>query len=154
MPRCVLAGGACGGDDDGGVTDDAAVATTESDGAADSSNTDPGDDNDTGGTESDENDENNEVIIDATIDTAGDAATDATIDAAGDDSSSDDGTLRGQTITRLIGVGLTEDQAICIADGVPDLEEFVLTGESDPTEFLALVGPCEIDLTKLTPPGT
>jgi hypothetical protein len=146
----VLAGAACGGDGDGAVNE-AAVATTEADGAADSSNTDSGDDDDAGRTDSNEN---NDVITDANIDTAGDATTDATIDAAGDDGSSDDGTLRGQTITRLIDVGLTEDQAICVADGVPDLEEFVRTGESDPTEFLALVEPCAIDLTKLTPPGT
>lgn len=136
-----LAGGACGGDDDGDVSDDAVVSTTESNGAADSSGTDSGDAVEIGYTESDEND-----------DDSGDDSADTVADESGDESGSDDGTLRGQTIVRLVGIGLTEDQAACITDNVPDLEEFVRTGESDPTAFLALVGPCAIDLSLLTPP--
>ena len=145
-----LAGGACGGDDDGDVSDDAVVSTTESNGAADSngtdsSGTDSGDAVEIGYTESDENDD----------DSGGDPA-DTVADESGDESSSEDVTLRGQTIVRLVGIGLTEDQAACITDNVPDLEEFVRTGESDPTAFLALVGPCAIDLSLLTlpDPGT
>ena len=132
-----LAGGACGGDD-GDVSDDAVVSTTESNGAADSSGTDSGDAVEIGYTESDENDD----------DSGDDSA-----DTVADESGSDDGTLRGQTIVRLVGIGLTEDQAACITDNVPDLEEFVRTGESDPTAFLLLVEPCAIDLSLLTPTG-
>jgi hypothetical protein len=136
-----LASGACGGDDDGDVSDDAVVSTTESDGAADSSGTDSGDAVEVGYTESDEND-----------DDSGDDTADTVANESGDESSSDDGTLRDQTIARLVGVGLTEVQAVCVVDNVPDLDEFVRTGESDPTAFLLLVEPCAIDLTLLTPP--
>jgi hypothetical protein len=137
-----LAGGACGGDDDGDVSDDAVVSTTASTGTADSSGTDPGDAVEVGYTESDENDD----------DDSGDDTADTVADESGDESSPDDGTLRDQTIVRLVGIGLTEVQAACITDNVPDLEEFVRTGESDPTAFLLLVEPCAIDLSLLTPP--
>jgi hypothetical protein len=136
-----LAGGACGGDDDGDVSDDAVVSTTESNGAADSTGTDSGDAVEIGYTESDEND-----------DDSGDDTADTVADESGDDSDSADGPLREQTIAQLIGVGLTEVQAECIVDNVPDLEEFARTGQTDPTAFLALVEPCAIDLSLLTPP--
>ena len=149
-----LAGGACGGDD-GDVTDDAMVSTTESNGAADSnttdsSGTDSGDAVEIGYTENDENDVNDE----GTIDDDGEESADTVADENGDESSSEYGTLRDETITRLIGVGLTEVQAICIVDNVSDLEVFVRTGESNPMEFIALAEPCAIDLTLLTPPGS
>ena len=142
-----LAGGACGGDD-GSATDDAVVSTTESNGAADSSGTDSGDLVEAGYIESDQN---SETTID---DDSGDDNGDETVADESNDSTSDDGTLRDETIERLIGVGLTEVQAICIVDNVPDLEEFVRVGESDPMMFLSLVEPCGIDLTQLTPPTT
>jgi hypothetical protein len=152
-----LAGGACGGDDDGDVTDDAAVTTDESNGDADSGDDDAAGD-DSGASASDVNDE--ATLVDDSGDDTSDDTSDADTTAdtvaggSGDDSGSDDVTLREQTIAQLVGVGLTDVQATCIVDNVGDLEEFARTGESDPTAFLALVEPCEIDLTLLTPPGS
>ena len=146
-----LAGGACGGDDDGDVSDDAPAATDDSSSDTDSGDADSGDADDSGGVDSDQNDAG--TLLDNSDDDSGDDTADtAAADTVADGSGSDDVTLRGQTIVRLVGVGLTEDQAACITDNVPDLEEFVRTGESDPTAFLLLVEPCAIDLSLLTPP--
>jgi hypothetical protein len=141
-----IAGGACGGD----ATDDAA-ATTDGSGDTDSGDTIAGDADEASGSASGDDANGDDDSGDG--DSGDDDSADDTGEGSGDDSSTGEVTLRDETIARLIGVGLTEVQAICIADNVPDLEEFVRTGESDPTEFLALVEPCAIDLATLTPPG-
>jgi hypothetical protein len=104
---------------------------------------------------SDTGDDTSEGSEGTVADDGGDDATDGTVaEDAGDDSTGtipDDGSIRDMLVQQFTAIGLSEDEATCLADKV-DLNDPAMTS-GDPSAMLDLFDECGIDMARLAELG-